>query len=283
MQDFSLHTHTIGFDGRNTPTQMVRAAVAKKFNAIGISNHFSVHPFMKNSNMYKAAHERGYDAIYSSSFAEALARFVPHFNELGQMRHRRIRVLRGLEADFFRYPAWRAGFERAVEQLNPDYVIGSAHFLERTNDLYNMHDLSRISYLCDLEPFIAQYWRNVKTMAETGLFNIIAHIDLPKKLGMGREYTWIASESDAIDAIARAGCILEINTSSFRDFCEPYPSRRILNMAIERNIPLILSDDAHRAEHIGRDFDAAENWARGCGAKNFVGIQKVLDFSHSGR
>lgn len=286
MQNFSLHTHTIGFDGRNTVAEMIAAARDNKMSVIGISNHYMVHPFAYRSNMYRYAKIAGYDTIYATDFDTAQKRFEPHFAEIrDQARENRdIRVLRGMEVDFFQYPGWRAGFEQAIEKLQPDYIIGSTHFIERDSDLYNMNDLKLRNIPGDeLNTYLKQYWKNVAMAAKSGLFNIIAHIDLPKKVWLAREKSWHRMEEDALKAIADSGCVMEINTSSYMKMNEPYPSERIMKTAVKMNIPLILSDDAHRATQVGNFFDTAESWARKCGAQRFVGYQKVLDFSQQRR
>lgn len=284
MQNFSLHTHTIGFDGRHSPAEMIDAARAIGIGTLGISNHFTVHPDIKHSNTYPYSVRGGYEKIYSDNFDSALDKFMPLFNDLSHLDGRGgVRVLRGAEVDFFQYPHWRAGFDDAMRKLRPDYIIGSVHFIEYNGKLYNMHDLEREPSYHKVNEMLRLYWAKIRAAAASGLFNIMAHLDLPKKVGLGRDIKWAPYEMAAMDAIADTGCIVELNTSQFAKLGEPYPSRRILNMAVERNVPLILSDDAHRVENIGINFDATENWARGCGAKNFVEYQKVLDFSHSGR
>ena len=70
MQKFSLHTHTIGFDGRNTEEEMLSTATELGWSHIGFSNHFIVHPAIKDAPMYQYACQRGYDNIYSSSLLE---------------------------------------------------------------------------------------------------------------------------------------------------------------------------------------------------------------------
>ena len=42
MQKFSLHTHTLGFDGRNTEEEMVLKAQSLGFEKIGFSMTFSI-------------------------------------------------------------------------------------------------------------------------------------------------------------------------------------------------------------------------------------------------
>ncbi len=43
MQNFSIHTHTVGYDGKNTVAEMIQYAIRLKWEAIGISNHIEFH------------------------------------------------------------------------------------------------------------------------------------------------------------------------------------------------------------------------------------------------
>ena len=78
MQTFTLHTHTIGFDGANTIAEMAASARAAGFSALGVSNHFIVHPEITHARMYPHAVRGGYDAIYLDSFDRAMEKFRPH-------------------------------------------------------------------------------------------------------------------------------------------------------------------------------------------------------------
>lgn len=85
MKKYTLHTHTIGFDGQNSVQDMVKRARELGFDTIGISNHLIVNPGVKESKMYLYAVHGGYSTIYSSSFDEALSRFIPHYSELNRV------------------------------------------------------------------------------------------------------------------------------------------------------------------------------------------------------
>ena len=105
MQKFSLHTHTIGFDGRNTEEEMLTQAVALGWRRIGFSNHFIVHPEIKAAPMYAYAVRGGYDNIYAASFDEAIARFLPHYKKIDELRRQTdVQILKGMEVDFFAAP-----------------------------------------------------------------------------------------------------------------------------------------------------------------------------------
>lgn len=278
MQDFTLHTHSIGFDGKNTPAQMAARATELGLHTIGISNHFIVHPNIRRAPMYKYAVRYGYDAIYSESFDDTIAHFQAHYDELNKLSQTSgIRILRGMEVDYFTYPAWRAGFERAVRILRPDYVIGTAHFVEYGGVLCNTHDAAHASP--DVQnQMLKTYWANIRNAAASGLFTWIAHLDLYKKAGLGRAEQWRDAESVALDAIAASNTAIEINTSLYEHGAEPYPSSRIVKMAVDRNVPILFSDDAHASDQIGRYFDRAECFATSCHVKNRLNVQKILDF-----
>ena len=257
IQRYTLHTHTTGFDGQDTTQAMVNRARELGFNTIGISNHFIVNPVVKQSKMFFYAKIGGYDSIYSASFDEVLSRFVSHYEELSLVQEQNpdIKILSGMEVDFFDNPKWRDGFERAIEILKPDYLIGSAHFVEYAGKLLNMHAFKN----ADVETqdiLLSKYWINLKNAAESGIFTWMAHLDLPKKVGLGRADKWVDFESRAVEAAAKSKTAIEINTSFYRDYCyEPYPSNRILKMARDNNVPVQGPDpslEPHRRLRVSR-------------------------------
>ena len=259
-QKYTLHTHTIGFDGQNSVQDMVARAKELGFNTLGISNHFIVHPDIMQSVMYKYSVRGGYANIYSHSFESAMYKFMPHYEAIENIKSQNpdITILRGMEVDFFESQKWRDGFERCIAVLRPDYIIGSCHLIEYDNRLLNSHDWKNAD--ADVRDILLQkYWNKVMNAGQSGLFTWMAHLDLPKKVGLGREEKWREYESRATDAIAKSNGAIEINTGLYRTYCyEPYPSNRILQMVADRNIPVIISDDAHAATQIGRHFDLAE-------------------------
>ena len=270
---YTLHTHTVGFDGRDSVTSMVKRARELGFSTIGISNHLIVNPIIKYTEMYQFAVKGGYNNIYSFSFGEALLKFFPHYHEIYavQKLNPDIQILRGMEVDFFDNDNWRKDFEQVISFLKPDYIIGSTHFIMHDGTLLNAHDWKKDKYKNIQNILMEKYWTNVKKAAESGLFNWLAHVDLPKKVDLGREEKWAEFENRAIEAAAKSKTAIEINTSFYRPYCyEPYPSNRILNMARENNVPVIISDDAHEVKNIGRHFDEAKQLIRDLNLKIFT-------------
>ena len=280
IQDFTLHTHTIGFDGRNTAAEMVAAAREAGFKTVGISNHFIVHPDIKNTKMFGAAVARGYDAMYNNSFEEALAKFQPHYDELRHLQEKNpdMRILCGMEVDCFQSYQWLDGFARACEILKPDYLIGSAHFVEYGGTVCNIHDIAAADSQ-SRDEMLFKYWKNVQKLTGTGLFNWLAHLDLPKKRNLGEHNKWDAIKRETVDIIAETGTPVEINTSGYKlDTNQPYPGPNIMKLLAEYDVSVLLADDAHDIDRIGHDFGRAHMQARENGIKNFASAQKILDF-----
>lgn len=280
MQKFTFHMHTVGFDGKNTVHQMLGRAQYMGFSTVGISNHFIVHPEVKKSHFYEHSVKSGYGRIYSESFDEIIPLFKSHYDEIEKLRDCfQIQILRGMEVDFFDDEKWRDNFLNAIKILKPDYIIGAGHFVYYDGYLCNVHDMAKAEDSAR-DKMLGLYWEKIRLAAESGLFTWLAHLDLPKKVGLGKEDKWFDLEKRAVKAIADSNTGIEINTGLYKPgMYEPYPSARILKFISNYNIPILFSDDAHEVSHIGRHFDEAEIFAKECGICKFMELQKILDFS----
>jgi histidinol-phosphatase (PHP family) len=269
MQKFSLHTHTIGFDGHNSEEEMVARASDLGWDLIGFSNHFIVYPTIKQAPMYEHASKGGYADIYSSSFDEAISKFEPHYRKIDELRQNSgFKILKGMEVDFFANQEWIEGFQKAINHLKPDYLIGAAHFIENNNILYNSHDVKRSSPI-EQNKFLCRYWQNERAAIQSGLFTFMAHLDLMKKVGLGQEENWAEEEKKTILEAKQAGIMIELNTSYYKFGNEPYPSTRIMQMLAAENIPVLISDDAHSVTQLGNHFEEASVLAKQSGITNF--------------
>lgn len=281
-QDFTLHTHTIGFDGKSLIAEMAKRASELGFKTIGFSNHFILHPDILTAPCYKYSKRGNYDNIYCNNFDTIMSRFTKHFDELEQIAtdsNTKIRILRGLEVDFFYYPEWQTYLKQAIKILQPDYLIGACHFVEHNGTLCNVHDMANADAE-NRDIMINKYWKKIQDASQSGIFSWMAHLDLPKKVSVGQEDKWIDAEEEAVQTLKKNKMPIEINTGLYRPYCyQPYPSPRIMKMAANANLPVLFSDDAHHTVQIMRHFDEAKQMAQQCGIKNYLTLQKILDFS----
>lgn len=276
-QDFTLHTHTLGFDGKNIATEMIDKATDCGMRTVGISNHLIVHPYVTKSAFYPHAVSGGYSRIYNTTFDDALSEFKAHYGVLDMIafyKQNNITVLRGMELDLFDNHAWHNGYKHMRNVLKPDYIIGACHLIEYGGRLCNIHDMKNASAE-DQDKMLAAYWDKVQWIAKSGLCTFLAHIDLPCRLGLGSDEKWIDTEEKTTDIIAQTKIPVEINTALYKYGTHPHPSPRIMKMCADKKIPMFLSDDAHHISHVCKHFADAKAYADSFGV-NLVGLNKIL-------
>ena len=70
-----------------------------------------------------------------------------------------------------------------------------------------------------------------------------------------------------LDAVKEVGTAIEINTAGWHKPCkEAYPSPLILREVLQRNIPIVISADAHSVHRVDRDFAMAAEYLALCKA-----------------
>lgn len=166
-----------------------------------------------------------------------------------------IDVLLGIEADY--YDQCEPFLEKWLAEHPFDYVLGSVHFLayHRERD----HALEGIWDSDDLEGIWSRYFARIQRLADSRLYDVAAHLDLPKKYKPVPDQAIVEQTvKPALDRIAEAGMGIEINTSGFNHQAnEQYPSVTILAWACERGIPISFGSDSHQPQRMGADFDRA--------------------------
>ncbi|MBR4891556.1 MAG: hypothetical protein IKZ34_00025 [Alphaproteobacteria bacterium] len=277
-QDFTLHTHTKPFDGQDDEYAMIKAAKQNGMKTIGFSNHFIVHPDICKTDFYPFAVFGGYQSIYNSNFEDALFYFKKHYDILEQYAAQNsqdnIQILRGMEMDLFDTRRWYNGYMHTINTLKPDYIIGSAHLIEYGKKLCNIHDIKKAP--ADVQDkMLMAYWKKVQWLAKSGMCSCLAHIDLPARVNLGTDEKWAEVEQQTVDIIAENKIPVEINTAAYKKSVFPHPLPRIMKMCADKKVPMFLSDDAHKASQVCRDFDKAKKYADCFGVK-LVSLDKVL-------
>lgn len=179
---------------------------------------------------------------------------------------RTVKVLFGIEADYYR--GCEKFLARHCEEYGFDIVLGSVHFLDYWKQPQYGRDLTRPENPVQLW---RDYFQAVGAMADTRLFDVAAHLDLPKRFGNEINLeSFREAALPALDRIAAAGMCLEINTSGAHHRCGAfYPSLEVLRWAAERRIGLTFGSDAHDPERVGDGFVAAMALARAAGFTHY--------------
>jgi histidinol-phosphatase (PHP family) len=247
----SYHNHTTWSDGTGSVAQLVATAQELGLGEVGISDHFTLHPTDPSVSWAMRPDQVG--AYVRDLLATA-----------EQCRAAGGPVVRlGLEADWF--AATEPALREALADVPLDYVIGSVHY---NGDFAIDGFASTWERLSpdERDEMHRAYWRQIPPMAASGLFDIAAHLDLPKKFGFHPQFDVGPLIGEALDAIAEAHMVVEINTNGWHCPCrEPYPSAAILEQCRRRDIAVTLSADAHDPTHLLRDFPAAAKMLREAG------------------
>ena len=146
-----------------------------------------------------------------------------------------------------------------------DYFIGSVHYVSDSWAIDDPRKLSEWKHRNADEVWSA-YFDRLTMAAETGFFEIIGHVDLPKKFGRLPSFDCTSLYEKFLNAAKKHNCAIELNTAGLRKDCrEIYPSRQILELAFQKGVPITFGSDAHAPEEAGKNFAEAIRLARGVG------------------
>lgn len=247
MTACDFHLHTTFSDGKNTPEEMVLAAIRRGFDTVGFSDH-------------------SYTA-FDESWCMPKNRISDYRAEIARLREKyagQINILCGIEQDFFSDEPL-AGY---------DYAIGSVHYVKAKERYFPVDGNAaatakavQCGFGGDPLSLAEAYFASVAEFADDPAIAIVGHFDLITKFC---EQAPIFDEDDprykkawqsAADRLIAAGKCFEINTGAIsRGYrTSPYPSERIISYLIEKNARLILSSDSHSRDNIGFGFDAVES------------------------
>ena len=259
MIKVDLHTHTNHSHARDSVRQMFDA---------GQSNGLIIQGFSEHS-----PRPEGYD--YPSEYRDHLAAtFEEYIQEVEELRQeqspRGITVLLGLEVDWLEDQL--PYIQKMVAAHSYDYLIAGIHFLGTWGFDSSASDWNVLS-LEKKYSLYEQYYRTMQRMAETRLFNIVAHPDLIKIFSVDDFHAWLDLPGsmdlvkDALIAVRDAGMAMEISSAGLRKPCrEIYPGPKILHLARELDLPITFASDSHATEQVAWGFDklaeyaAAEGW-----------------------
>jgi histidinol-phosphatase (PHP family) len=142
-------------------------------------------------------------------------------------------------------------------------VLGSVHFLGgRAIDDPDDPEAAGLS----AERLWAGYLDELVAAAESGLYDVMAHPDLPKVFGRRIPPSLEGRLDEAVHAIAAAGVAVECSSAGLRKpVGELYPEPGLLARFRRAGVPVTLSSDAHAPEDVARDYPTAVAALRGAG------------------
>ena len=266
LTDYHVHLRPddpgTGADQYFTPGNAERyreVATERGVVELGVSEH--IHRFTAALDVWQ-------HPFWRQSAVDDLDRYVGFVREETDLKL-------GIEADFI------AGREDRMANLLEahewDYVLGSVHFLgDHAVDFDDETDIWK--HEISAERVWRRYFEALAASASCGLFDVITHPDLVKIWGSGRP----VPDKDlryfyepAVEAMLEGGVAMEVSTAGLRKpIGEIYPARAFLEMAVDAGIPIALSSDAHRPDHLAFGYERAVELLTDCGVKEIAVFDK---------
>ncbi|GAB3171902.1 histidinol-phosphatase [Telluribacter humicola] len=257
----NYHSHNYYCDGVESPEAQVQAAIQQGVQTFGFSSHCPV-PFTNGWSMKR----------------DRLDEYLSEARALKEKYRGSIELYVGLEIDYIPGVCGPADF---ADQL--DYTIGSVHYLGTNwngepweidgategfmKGLVEVHD-------GDIEGVLRQYYALLRQMVQQDRPDVVGHLDKIKIHNIqgslyDEESDWYKAEIDqTLDAIAEAGCIVEVNTRGvYKKTLDIYPSEAILKRMRERDIPIMINSDSHTPAEITLAFVDTAHQLRQIGYK----------------
>ena len=247
MRKVDLHIHSTYSDGLNSIEDIIKSAIDKGFEAVGISDH-SYTTFDLSYCMDKSSYQK----------------YIDEINLLKIKYNDKIKICCGIEQDFY----------SDAKTQDFDYIIGSVHYLKIENTYIPVDETKEILleainkyFNGDIYALIELYFNTVSQVAEKTNCDIIGHIDLITKFNEDgklfdeNDERYIHSYEKACDKLLAHNKLFEINTGAIsRGYrTAPYPSSCIYNYLKSKGARFILSSDSHSKDNIGYKFDEFEN------------------------
>lgn len=184
-------------------------------------------------------------------------------------------VRMSIEMDYT--PGKHNEMERFINSYDFDYVIGSVHWVGDFG--IDLAEYRKEWEKRDVKETYIKYYDQIVTLAESNLFHIVGHLDLVKIFGyIPQDREFLLEQYDrATEALANSKTCVEISTAGLRKpVGQLYPDRELLQMCFDKNIPIVLSSDAHEPDHVGFAYDKAVELAKSVGYQSVATFKKGI-------
>ncbi len=249
--DYHIHTKLCGH-AQGEPAEYIDYAIKIGLKEIGFSDHA---PLVSHN-----------DPTLTMNFSQ-LPEYHKMIEDVRKTYEEDIQVKIGIEADFI--PGYENDTKAILENYPYDYVIGSVHYV---NDwaFDHPHQIQQWEQK-NVNDVYRNYYRLLRESASSGLFDIMAHVDLVKKFGHKPSEDLSDAVKETAEIFKRAGVAIEINTSGLRKpVREIYPSLKDLKIYCQSGVPCTFGSDAHSPEQVGWEFKQAVELALAAGYSEYV-------------
>jgi len=203
---------------------------------------------------------------------DELESYVDEIYRLKQKYEERIEILLSLEVDFIPEKMGpRADF---LQTAGLDYTLGSVHFVDAFTggkgweidgplDVFKkgLHEI----FDGNAEAAVKRYYELTREMIADDCPDIVGHLDKIKMQNVREHFfsedeKWYREEvMNTLEVIAKTDAVMEVNTRGLykKRATETYPSKWVLDEALNLDIPVQINSDGHVPTEILGEFETA--------------------------
>ena len=253
------HMHTAFSTDSSAPVEnMLAAAIEKGLESVCITDHMDL-DFPPEEGAGEGA------------FLFGVKQYFETLLPLKDKYHGKLDIKIGIEIGLQSHLGDR--YRELVRAWPFDFVIGSVHLVRGMDPYFGKLFQGRP----DADAYREAFAETLKCIEGVDDFDVLGHLDYVVRYGkhQAREYSYRAF-SDEIDAVLRKlitdGKGLEMNMAGVKyglGFPNPHPD--VLKRYRELGGEIItVGADAHRPEHVGYDFQQAEQLLEACGFRYYT-------------
>lgn len=255
------HTHTHYCDGKNTPEDMILAAIDLGFVSLGFSGHGIA----------------SYD-IVSMKPEQELA-YRKEIRALQEKYADRIEILLGQEHDCL----------SPYAEFPYDYLIESVHHLRQPNgywdvdwDQYHTDIAIKEGFGGDVYAYCKAYFETCADAYSHSPAQIVGHLDLVCKFNQKtplfdeNDPRYLQPAMEALECAVDRGMVVEVNTGGMAKGHRniPYPTKPILRRLKELGGEVIVNSDCHDKTKLTYGYDLARELLLSCGFDHTLILRK---------
>ncbi|UCH04467.1 MAG: histidinol-phosphatase [Candidatus Thorarchaeota archaeon] len=263
MIDYHVHP-SYSADASGSIEEFCEAAVQKGLREICFTTHLDADP-VREEDFVMVRGEKV--SIYSPDWLEDYELSIRNAGDA--FADQNLKVKLGVEVDL--YPGVIDQLPETFHSTDFDLVVGSVHLvnhkaislMEEAIDIFREYELSELGN---------RYYRVIIDSIESGLFDIVGHLDIYRRYG--EEYygedilkLWEPHLEELVHSMKTHRVGFEVNTSSWRrGLKEPMPASSLIQALLKGGIDTVtVGSDAHRPEEVGSGIGRAISILMECG------------------
>jgi len=236
LVDYHIHTD-FSCDSQLMPEVICERAIELGLSEIAFTEHLDFDPI-----------DEGYGYYNYKGISENLL-------ELKSLYKGRLIIKKGVEVTYQRER--EDEIEKFLDDKDFDFVIGSVHLI---GEIDVSGDKGTEKYFKEVErkKAIRSYFETTHNLVNSGIFDCLGHFEMLRRYALKyiKDYSYEEFKEpidEILEAIAKKGMTLEVNTSGLRHLPEEtYPRIEIVERFLELGGQnLTIGSDSHLPEHIG--------------------------------